>query len=856
MVLSIPATTKQALESGGSQPVWLVKMTLGSFAYLLIRDYSLGAGDTFTLQIVYGITTSAVTYTEGVDFVAAGSNSATAMSMAAAINSDNTRNNRVSAYAFQDMLVIVGIAYSTRVQASTFVDIISFTSTGVSGAWSVTVAPVDRTYYFTSAPHAGPGPHCIPEIREVNSVSASIEPMTREFSIGDIEIVFDDQNNNSVARSLFTRIFPKGRIIDVSIGTSSINTADFVPVGSYLIDELIPSRGTITVTCSEITSVLEGAKLFNTDFPIPRIRLLTTVGVAGSGATVRIEFSWGGGTYSRDFVEGVDFTGVSGPADTNQTLANLANAINADTNANGRIVAAFDGFLNVDNARLYIIGGSVSGATPESFNDRAYDIKASIVSGTVLAVFPSGKLNTGEALEPPKSGWVSIHPIQALRDLYARAGLRKSTRIQESSFLLSSYPSIQHWRFSAHDHHADPNIASEDIPSTLDNAPSDIMSVDIKDRLCRMLQGSVVATEEGKIKFIRRDPTVTPVRTLTVNDYDEIEWLEQYKTACNRVTIYGTAFGSGPDERVQLIHSEESFSLAVHSLDAAANPEEMIIEESFLGPFVTAPLVSINSIVNPMSVAVNDLWLAGFSGISPARSNSATLAVNQDPLPGTRDTWVIIWRPVEGDYEYCRINSITPYGFTNFALNPNYSTTDYVYDETITFPYISQYYIHTIWTDWTLNLERGQLGTSDAINWTINAVNGNPIYMADVTIAKAMADHFLEFAYGVPVCAFRTTFRHCDLQLGDAIYADFPEYLNFLADGDDGTSKWEIIGKEIDFPWIRFTVARLSWSYQPPVEQTVFYYPPGEVVVSSSVTFVTDNAFVNVTDNSFDPVTI
>ena len=862
MVLSLDASTLPSFERGGVQPVWLVEMYLGAIAYLQVLDYTAGPGATVTITADGSVI---ATYTEGVDFDAITSNAVTAENIAAAINGDIVVSDSVSAFAFDTMVVVHGYAASTRAQNATFVTTLSI-ATSASAAWQSTFDPVDRLYRFVSAENTAAaddasGDVLIPEIREVGTVAASIDPMSREFSLGDIEIVFDDPNQNSVIRGLLSRTFPKGRFVQVWVGTPDLARVAYLPVGGFFIDEVIPARGTITVTCVEVPSILRDKKFDNRMAPTPTFGASTGLWTGGSDCTFTLEVTHPGGMITRTYTEGVDFIGSN--ASQWATLNSLQTAINTDVTINNRVTALISANLFFASGdRLFIEPITTSGVVPVGIDDRATKISA--VSSDTALLIPDPKWAfysrasatlAPVSIGPAYAGVTNMHPVKLLRELYTRSGL-DSSLIEDSSFDLASYPTIAHWGVSAHALHT----LLPNVDVTQDNAFKDTTALDIQSRLCRMVQGGVVGTELGEIKFIRRDVTTPATRHLTSDDYDEIEWLQQYQTLVNSVSIYGTAFGDDTSGRVQLMRTYESFSQALQSQRANANPEELIIDEPMLGVILSVfPFTSADTTIDVLGA-----WAAGFSGCREETTAAGGGVASGEELDGIDRTGTfIVWRPVEGDFEYIEATAAATLGsYTRTTLDYPPSSTNYRWDATLgsgtgtpddstmtdgPLP---------VYRDWTLTVNRGMLGTA-AIDY-LNTMESllNPVYIADATIAKAMADHYMTFAYGVPICKFRTTLRHYDLQLGDVITADFQQFLNFLEDGADTNTTWEIIGKELDFPWVRWTVARLARRFTPSSALTAVYEPPTDVVTASGDgDIVTDNDLVTVTDNDFNVVT-
>ena len=880
MVLSLSTATKTAFDTGNPEPIWLVEMHLGAFAYLEVLDYSAITTQAFSVDVVNeDASTATVTFTAGTTFTVGATNAATATNIVNAINA-SAINNRVSAFALDTMIVLHGYAdQETRAQASQYASTVVFTINSADTArWNTTWSPIARIYRFISGSNPHPTvsgsrtdgvssstvTYAIPELREVTSVSASIDPMSREFSIGDIELVFDDQNGDSVIRQLIARSFPRGRFVKVLLGTTGLSYTNFLPVGGYLIDDVTPERGTIRISCVETPSVLRDRKFDNRGKPGA---ILTHVAAAslGTGVEVTIEVINPSGATTITFVEGGGgATGWTGGADQLSGLRSLSIAINAHTSINRSVHAMPNGDDDAITPFIFIRAIGSVGTTPVAFEDRPTKILARSSNAAVisageawldLASEPAG-IAVVYSPAPNNSGCVHMHPIRLLRELYARAGLLTGL-LNESTFDPASYSDIGHWgisaTFSLINHF-------EYLGSVQSNYLDGMLSVDIQSRLCRMLGGGVVSDEYGVIRFERRDTGVASVRALTSDDFDEITQESQYENMVNRISVYGTAYG-GEGNRVNIINARNETSFKLQSFNAGINPDELIIEEAFLGRYEHQTTWRTGVTAATTALPIESAWINALAGCRQTVSSDTSGAVTAGHglSAGVRDGYIIAWRPRWGDFEIMK----TTAAVRNVAVSQRQfgllSPSDTAYRQqsyVVTDDYVPEFLTPIqAWDNWAVTVERAQKGTT-AIDFT-TSLPGDAIMVADATIALAMAAYYLDnFAFGVPVISFRTTLKHYDLQLTDVITITDSVSLSYLSDGLTSSTKWEIISKEIDFPFIQWKAARLTRANTIASGSSTFYEPSTEIVQPAQGNVVTDNDLIVVTDNDFNIVTI
>lgn len=228
-----------AAMTSGASPVYAVEMELGPIAYLTVNDYSVGAGDEIS---VYADGVLQFKLTEGVHFAAATSNTATAAAIVSA-----------GAFPLNSFSRGARVVYIPTVRPTP--DTITIESTD-TGAWSASPGYIPKTVGFVSG--GTPVEGYSSSIDAVESLAMTIDPMTRVFSVGQVEITFND---DGALRSLLERTFPRGRTLTIKLGTATLPIASFETLGKYVITDYRPSPGQIVIDCEEPPSRLADSQV-------------------------------------------------------------------------------------------------------------------------------------------------------------------------------------------------------------------------------------------------------------------------------------------------------------------------------------------------------------------------------------------------------------------------------------------------------------------------------------------------------------------------------------------------------------------------------------------------------------------
>lgn len=143
-----------------------------------------------------------------------------------------------------------------------------------------------------------------------------------------------------------------------------------------------------------------------------------------------------------------------------------------------------------------------------------------------------------------------------------------------------------------------------------------------------------------------------------------------------------------------------------------------------------------------------------------------------------------------------------------------------------------------------LTVERGQLRTSPQA-WPVpppgspevrpDPATGVQVY--DLTIAKAMCEMLLQrFRNGVPIARIVLGLHHGDIQEGDFVSFDDDRFLWLDHDGADSSVTWEVIGKRIapigDSPRVELT---LAWVKSDSVPYVTLPDPTWEIPISTPI---------------------
>lgn len=985
MTLALSAVQLEALDrwaAGTTERIWLAEMDLGPTATLQVLDAGAGMdlmSVTVDLLDSAGITVLSggpISYTENTHWDReAGDLASTAQNICNAINEDLDINNRVSAYAFGALIVVHGVGVDGRARLQDFERIVLTTSSATH--IDQTLKPIWRTYYFTDREYAvfdatdiANRIRIIPELNTVDVKASRIDPISRDVSIGEAELIFDDTEYRGIFRELVSLGFVSGKMVRLYWLDELLSVNNAVPVGGGLIKEPPDTDfGQISLQLEALPAVLERSQYDNTNGPVPLIWFSDSSDLVGTSRVIHFRAQTSAGDFEYTLTETTSTPGsgefqvpavagtVAGHLDL---VAHICHQFNTDTNNQIRPYASlmWNGSSSGDIGFAFV-PWPASSQSPLDHKDRPYSLSiflddlpwrgtAAVQGITTPAVpgildGPNGTsgytapvdgmylfgvrdetywtINPGtfgpyrrpelEYLVNPLSSANSIHPIDLFRDVFRVAG--QGVTFNEASFDLANHPTVSHHLISPS--WLQSSLVASDLrnggnPMTdgADGAPRSARGV-IQD-LQKLTQGSVVQDEDITFRFTRREKTATPVRTLSQDDIENFRPAAAIKTKVNKIHFYGTAYGH--DHKAHLLSAEDLHSQSAHSAAVDTSPDEMIEEHMMLGNFTRLPITFNNrhDILGTgfdNDATVMDLvqcYETGFSGTRQTQTGDpATITFSQPAdatLTATRPAYFLLWSWLEfrreGRFEIVKCTTppvaltssagdayntpspVGPRGQVLFAPGMPISSTN-ISTETddmgrpgsndTTEPYTSAI------SSFTWTIERAQLGSQDQnwglIHWNrfdlsdFQFIQGDEVYVADLTVAKNYVDHLMDFSFPVPQYEFETTQRHWDLQLGDVLYLTHPQVLipfhNGVVSGVDDVT-WEIVEKEPSGSKVKFRVALLRNEFAPPQTGRTYTAPTGIFTPGTGGGAgggavddpVTDNNLVTVTSNGYETV--
>lgn len=447
-------------------------------------------------------------------------------------------------------------------------------------------------------------------------------------------------------------------------------------------------------------------------------------------------------------------------------------------------------------------------------------------------------INLKDALGKVKSkyggNFFGVHPLNALKELI-QAGNRSldlATDFDSTEFDPTTYS-------SSISHFACTSVSMQDTEAVMVNTSPGMQNSDLTpgtvfrddgygatgvlptkdqpfvavrpliDEICKVLQGTCFVDEAGLVRFKLFDASTASVRTLTTDDYDEIDQVEAHARTINRVRFTS----SNSTQGVTYIRQDDDSITELGEFDHQSNL-------AFMMPisFVARRGLSYTPSTT-QDLTVDGGMVTGFTGSRgsvtvPTLSTRTFTPATDAGLTATRTAKVaILSRPFNRSGSILCSSAVTiPTTRSGTVVSPaaryeRLSSDGEPLGSNLT---IQQVDYSGTYTGDTLNVQQD---TDDMDQYEV----------ADVTPASRMADILLErFSRGCMVVKIRTSLRHIDLQLGDIIELETDRPLldgaDFDNDGLSITCKWEVIEKEIelgDAPGVSFTLCQASLSTRP-----------------------------------------
>lgn len=230
MTWTINANAHRELSRFSSQPIGLVTIHVPPKRCLTVTDFgAIPPGS----EIQFSINAVGYTLTEGADWDASLSDEATADSIVAAFNAAPFGSSpRVRARREGVRVIVAGGATTTLL-----------TFDALPAGVEELVAPAEEQRRFLLSDQQLFGYPM--SVGLISGLGAKLDPMTREFSIDDLEIEFVD---DGAVRRLCLDYYLRGRQVDVAIGTPALAEGDFQQIGTWYIEDVRPgSDGSIVL---------------------------------------------------------------------------------------------------------------------------------------------------------------------------------------------------------------------------------------------------------------------------------------------------------------------------------------------------------------------------------------------------------------------------------------------------------------------------------------------------------------------------------------------------------------------------------------------------------------------------------
>ena len=321
--------------------------------------------------------------------------------------------------------------------------------------------------------------------------------------------------------------------------------------------------------------------------------------------------------------------------------------------------------------------------------------------------------------------------------------------------------------------------------------------------------------ETGSIRAKLYDSTTASARTLTADDYDELEQINAFGGVVNQVIV-----GIENSQQSATYRRKDSTSLATFGEKTLKVTAGHLAPISFVG---SATLFDPTT----YTVELDGGMITGFSGVR------GSIAVTASPTNGylhTPATHAALSASRVATLAFAKLSATdAQIGECNSAVSINYHDAG-----------VMARVAHFANTDDDGSAGGDSIKAVQNAKFNVTQSSGSTIAtdeaddpdradgmeIIDCTILKRFSDEVLtRFANGAITVEFRTSLRHADLQLGDFIDFETDKLLLSGADFDDDsisiTAKFEIVEKEFDItsdvPSVKFTACQVSLSTAPAV---------------------------------------
>jgi len=394
--------------------------------------------------------------------------------------------------------------------------------------------------------------------------------------------------------------------------------------------------------------------------------------------------------------------------------------------------------------------------------------------------------------------WLGMHPLEIIADIADKAGI-PAALIDGTSFDPTQYgASISHFNLSR------ANVTG--MADSLSVSEPTIARV-LVDQLAMLLDGSVVADEDGVLQFKRFDSSASTVADLTDDDFsDDLDIEPIYKNMINSVTVSShpvTVPGIQEEMAGELefthedANSQANYGTIVPSGATIDNVRPYKYESSWINAHASLD-TSIASSGTGMTFDIVGFEAHSFCGARwpgfPAGAQPATAAIS-----AARPAYL----KIDDEIIRCESATVSSAARRNLALpEPRAGLPKSVVASGIVVVNSVEFTVAA----------RAQFGTA-MVGHTASSIN-SITFVYDVTIQQALADAKINrFSNGGPTIKVRVSLQHFALEIGDLVTLTTDRFITLNDDSLTTATKLEVVGRQLDLygstPGIWLT---LSWA--------------------------------------------
>ncbi len=242
MVWTMSANLRRELEAGDSAPVLAVRLRLPILRRLEVRDYTQGAGDTISIQVNGDASTlNVITEGAGQNFLATGSNAATARNIANGWNASAARvavTQTRAVHRTGNFVSFVGLNYTVATMTITSSD---------SGAWAD--ASMSNPTTFDLCSWTGRLSSALsgywPVVSDLKGLEWSMNPITRVVQPPRADLTFVPGDE---IRELLEDYTLLRAPVDLYVGTDGLTAfGDFMALPRLFVEDVVPKGGSVVL---------------------------------------------------------------------------------------------------------------------------------------------------------------------------------------------------------------------------------------------------------------------------------------------------------------------------------------------------------------------------------------------------------------------------------------------------------------------------------------------------------------------------------------------------------------------------------------------------------------------------------